>query len=169
VPVPGRDGGVEAVDVEGQVVVHALGDTGQHRLDPQFADLADGKDVVAHRAGGLIAVLGGGTDVADAKRGDALDVVLFGGAAHRVAVAVADAVAHIDEIKVGVDLDDMERATRKGADAGDVDRMVAAKDDRDRPGGKDGADAGFDVGVEVSVSVWTMSASPMSTMRTPSR
>jgi hypothetical protein len=87
------------------------------------------------------------TDVADAKRGDALDVVLFGGAAHRVAVAVADAVAHVDEIQVGVDLDDMDRAARKGADAGDVDRMVAAQDDRERPRVQNGADAGFDVGV----------------------
>ena len=36
---------------------------------------------------------------------------------------------------------------RKGADAGDVDRVVAAEHHGHRPSGEDGADAGFDVGV----------------------
>ena len=45
--------------------------------------------------------------------GEARDVVLFGGAAHRVAVAVADAVADVDEIEMRVDLDDVDRRGRR--------------------------------------------------------
>jgi hypothetical protein len=66
--------------------------------------------------------------------GDAGDMVLFRGAAHRVAVAVAHAVADVDEIQMGVDLHDVDRAAaREGADAGDVDRMVAAQVTAGRP------------------------------------
>ena len=89
----------------------------------------------------------GGTGMTVAKLRQARNIGLFRRPAHRAAVAVADAVAHVDEIEIGVDLDDVQRAAGKGADAGDVDRMVAAKDDRDRPGFKDRADAGFDIGV----------------------
>ncbi len=54
----------------------------------------------------------------------------------------------------------------EGVDAGDVDRMVAAEDDRDRAGREDLAHAELDIGVAArSVSVWIMSASPISTMR----
>jgi hypothetical protein len=74
-------------------------------------------------------------------------MILFCRAAHRVAVTVADAVAHVDEIQMRVDLDDMDGPTGKGADAGDVDRMIAAEDNRNRPCGQNGADSGLDVGV----------------------
>jgi hypothetical protein len=91
-------------------------------------------------------------------------------AAHRVAVAVAHPVTDVDEVEVRVDLDDVDRAVvLEGADAGDVDRMVAADHHRQRSRGEDRADPGLDVGVACFVSVCTMSASPISAMRTPSR
>ena len=80
-----RDGGAEPVDVDGDIDAGACGDAGGGGFWPQFADLTDGEDVVAHGAGGVIAFLGGGRDVADAERGDAGDVILFRRAAHGVA------------------------------------------------------------------------------------
>ena len=56
-------------------------------------------------------------------------MVLFGGAAHGVAVAVPHTVAGIDEIQMCIDLQDVDGGlVGVGADAGDVDRMVAADD-----------------------------------------
>ena len=44
-------------------------------------------------------------------------------------MTLAHAVAHVDEIQMRVDLDQVDRRLlAEGADAGDVDRMVAAKD-----------------------------------------
>ena len=46
---------------------------------------------------------------------------------------LAHAVAHVDEIEMRVDLDDVDRRlVAEGADAGNVDRVIAAKDDRQR-------------------------------------
>ena len=144
----GRDGGAEAINVDGDIDAGACGDAGGGGIGAKFADLPDGEDVVAHGAGGVIAFLGGGRHVADAQRGDAGHIVLFRCAAHRVAVAVADAVADVDEIEMGVDLQDMDRPLIvEGADAGDVDGMVAADGDGQRARLEDGADALFDVGV----------------------
>ena len=75
-------------------------------------------------------------------------MVLLCGAPHRVAVAVAHPVALIHEIQMRVDLQDMDRPTaRKGADAGDVDRMIAADHDRQCARVEDRAHAGLDIGV----------------------
>ena len=75
-------------------------------------------------------------------------MILFGRAAHRVAVAVADAMAFIDKIEMRVDLHDMDRTMIcKGAHTGDVDRVVAAKGDGDRTGGKRGTHTGLDIGM----------------------
>ena len=86
-------------------------------------------------------------------------------------MAVAHAVAHIDEIEMGVDLHDVDRRLAvEGADAGDVDRMIAAEHDRQRAALEDLAHRQLDVGDGSSaVSVWTISASPISTMRTGRR
>src|SRR5689334_12289195 len=48
-------------------------------------------------------------------------------------MALAHAVSHVDEIEMGIDLDDMDRPMlAEGADAGDVDRMIAAQHHRKR-------------------------------------
>ena len=62
-------------------------------------------------------------------------------------MAVPHAVADIDEIQMRVDLDDVDRAPGKGADAGDVDRMVAAQHHRHGSRSQDGADPGLDIRV----------------------
>src|SRR3954467_15007545 len=70
-------------------------------------------------------------DVADAELGQAGDVGLLGGPAHRAAVADPDAVPLVDEVEVG-DLDEVERRLAvEGLDAGDGDRVVAAQHHRD--------------------------------------
>ena len=72
----------------------------------------------------------------------------FGGAAHRVAVAVADAVALVDEIEMRVDLDDVDRAMPvKGRDGGDVDRMIPAQQHRQRPRRERRAHRALDAGM----------------------
>jgi len=116
------DGGAEGVDVDGDIDAGALGDAVCGGLRPQGTHLPDREDVRAARAGVVVAVLGGGTDVADAQLGEAGDIRFLGGAAHRVAVAVSHAVAFIDEIKMRVDLQDVDVALAlKSVDAGDVD------------------------------------------------
>ena len=59
-----------------------------------------------------------------------------------------NAMPFIDEIEMRVDLHDVNRLLiRKCGDTGNVDRMVATQDNGRRPGAKNGAHAGFDVGV----------------------
>ena len=67
-------------------------------------------------------------------------------------MAQGDAVAFIDKIQMGIDLDHMDGTVLfaifgKGVDARDVDRMVTANGDRDRARFKDSPDAVFDIGV----------------------
>ena len=70
----------------------------------QAARPADGLNIRAHRAGVLIAFFGGGTDIANAHWRQPGHIVLS--AARRIGIAVAEAhtVALIDEIKMRVDL-----------------------------------------------------------------
>ena len=118
------------------------------RLGTELAHLPHRQDVRAHGAGGVVAFLRGRGDVADADLRQAGDVRLLGRAAQRAAVAVADAVALVDEVEMRVDMQDVDRSLAgEGLDAGDVDRMVAADHHRERAGVEDGADAGGDVGV----------------------
>ena len=70
----------------------------------------------------------------------------FGGAPEWVTVAVFDAVALIDEIKVCIDVDDMNWIlTSEGADARNMHAVVAAKHHRQRTGLQDVANTGLDV------------------------
>ena len=63
-------------------------------------------------------------------------------------MAVADAVALVDEVEMRVDMQDVDRPLAgEGLDAGDVDRVVAADHHRERAGVEDGSDAGRDVRV----------------------
>ena len=63
-------------------------------------------------------------------------------------MAKANAMTFIDKIQMRVDLHQMERLLAgKGVDTGDVDRMIAAKNNRHRAGIQDGANAGLDIGV----------------------
>src|SRR5579885_2262204 len=65
----------------------------------------------------------------------------LGRAAQRVAMPVADAVPLIDEIEMGVDMDDMDGTPAvEGLDDRRVNRMVAAENDGKRPGFQDLAD-----------------------------
>ena len=143
-----RDGGAEGIDIKGDIDAGLWRDAFGCGLGAEFAHLADGEDIGAHFAGGLVAFLRGGADIADADLGEACDIGLFGGAAHRVAVAVTNAVADIDEIKVGVDLEDVDIALAlKGVDAGDVDGVIAAYDHGEGARGEGGAHACLDIGV----------------------
>ena len=73
---------------------------------------------------------------------------LLGGTPHRVAVPLAHAVPHVDEIEMRVDLHDVDRRlVAEGADAGDVDRVVAAERHRERPALQDLAHRSFRVAV----------------------
>ena len=101
----GRDRGVEAVDVDGDVVAAPAGISVQHALGAELAALAHRADLRAAPARILVAFAGRRGDVADAELGQPGDVRLLGGAAHRVAMALAHAVAHVDEIQMRVDLD----------------------------------------------------------------
>ncbi len=72
----------------------------------------------------------------------------FGGAAHRVAVPVAHPVPLIHEIEMRVDLQDVDvLLIIEGADAGDVDRMIAADHHRQGRHREGRAHARLDVGV----------------------
>ena len=113
------------------------------RLGAELAHLPDRQDVRAHGAGGVVALLRGRGDVADADLRQAGDIRLLGRAAQRTAVAVADAVALVDEVEMRVDMHDVDRPlVGEGLDAGDVDRVVAADHHRQRAGVEDGSDAG---------------------------
>ena len=63
-------------------------------------------------------------------------------------MAPRDPVALVHEVEMGVDLEDVDRALAvEGLDAGDVDGMVAADDDRERFRGERLPDGMFDIGV----------------------
>ena len=47
----GRDGRVEAVDIDGAIVAHAIGDAVEHALGSEFADFANGQNIRSRRAG----------------------------------------------------------------------------------------------------------------------
>ena len=127
----GRDRGVERVDVDRDVVARTFGDQLQHALGAELAALAHRADLRAAPARILVALARGRGDVADAELGQPGDVGLLRGAAHRVAMALAHAVPHVDEIQMRVDLDQVDRwLVAEGTHAGDVDRMVAAQDHR---------------------------------------
>ena len=124
---PGGDGGAKRVNVDGHIDPHIWWYMGQHAPCAHLAHLTHADDIRAEGAGGIIAFLGGGTDIADAHLGQARHIGLLGGAAHGVAVAVAHAVAFVHEIQMGVDLQDVNVTLPvKGADAGDIYRMIAA-------------------------------------------
>ena len=73
---------------------------------------------------------------------------LIGGAAHGAAMAIAHAMPHIDEIKMRVDLHDMDRVLAiKRRDAGDGDRMITTQHHGHRTRRQNGAHAAFNVGV----------------------
>ena len=110
---------------------------------------ADGKNVASHFPRVVVSLAVGGTDIADANLRDSGDMRLLGGAAHRVSVPASDAVALVDEVQMGVYLQEVKGggALAEGADAGDVDGMVAADDDGEGRGGEDFLDGGLDVGV----------------------
>jgi len=73
---------------------------------------------------------------------------LFGGAAHRVAMAVTHAVTLIHKIQMRVDLHYMHRRLlRERTDAGDIDRMVAPQDHRQRAAAKNLPHPQFDIRV----------------------
>ena len=60
----------------------------------------------------------------------------------------AHAVALIHKIKMGINLDHMDRPLIvKGVDAGDIHRMVATQNDRNRSRSKDFAHAIFNIGM----------------------
>ena len=143
-----RDGRAEPVNVDGDVKTRVLRDACHHRLGAKFSHLAHRENVIAHPPRRLVPFLRGRGHVADAKGRDPGDMILFGGAAHRVAVAMAHAMADIDEIQMGIDLQDMDRAAPgKGADAGDVHRMITADGDGQGTCVQNGAHPGFDIGV----------------------
>ena len=104
-----RDRRVEPVDVDRDVVARAGRDQLEHALGAELPALAHRADLRAAPAGVLVAFARGRGDVADAELGQPGDVRLLGGAAHRVAVALAHAVPHVDEVEMRVDLDDVDR------------------------------------------------------------
>src|SRR3954452_22321045 len=115
---------------------------------PRASTLPHAQDVGAHPSRVLVALARGRGDVADAELGQAGDVGLLGGPAHRAAVADPDAVALVDEVEVGVDLDKVERLLAvEGLDAGYGDRVVAAQHHRDGAATEDLAHGRRDVGV----------------------
>ena len=58
-------------------------------------------------------------------------MILLCGAAHWIAMPLADPMAHIDEIQMGIDLDDMDRSMLlESPHAGNIHRMIAAQDNR---------------------------------------
>src|SRR5690606_5888089 len=121
-------------------------------LNPELADLAHRQDVRAHGPRILVPVARSRGYVADAKLRQAADIALLGGAAHRIAVAVAHPVANVDEIEMRVELDDVDRTILRtilieGVDAGNVDRVIAAKNDRQGSGRENFAYTEFDVRV----------------------
>ena len=93
-----------------------------------------------------------------------VNVAQLGRAPERVAVAVADAVPLVDEVEVRVDMDDVDGLLIvEGPDAGDVHGMIAAERHRQGTGGENLAHGHIRCWRAMrSVSVWTMSASPMS-------
>ena len=118
----GGNGRAEGVDIECDVYPHAIWNMRHHAACAHLARLADADDIAAHCTRIGVAFLGSGADVADAHLGQARHIVVFGGAAHGVAVAMAHAVALIHKIQMRVDLQDVDVAlTVKGADARDVD------------------------------------------------
>ena len=127
----GRDGGVERVDVDRDVIARTFGNQGEDTFGPELAALADRADLRAAAPRVLIALARRRGDVADSELRQAGDVALPGRPAHRVAVALAHAVPNINEIQMRIDLDQVDgRLVGEGADAGDVDRMVAAQHQR---------------------------------------
>jgi hypothetical protein len=73
-------------------------------------------------------------------------VLHLGGAAQGIAVAVAHAVALVDEIEMGVHVDDVDRVlVVEGSDAGDVHRVVAAEHHRQGARLEDLANAELDI------------------------
>src|SRR6185437_13813006 len=106
----GRDRRVEAVDVDGDVVIGPARNLSEDALHAETAELAHRHDARAEAPHRLIVAAVGGGDAADAELRHADDVPCLRGAAQRVAVAVADAVALIDEVEMGVDMDDVDGA-----------------------------------------------------------
>jgi hypothetical protein len=144
----GRDRRAEAVNVDGDINPRTFGDALGNGLGTQGAELADRQDVVIHGPRGFITIFGGGGDIADANGGDAFDTVLFRRAPHRAAVADTHAVTFIHEIKMGVDLQDVDiAAAREGLDAGDIHRMIAADHHWQRAGFQDRLNPRPDIGM----------------------
>ena len=69
-----RDGGAEGINVDGDIDAGTFGNAACRGLRTQRAHLPDGQDIGAAGAGVVIAVLGGGTDVADAQLGESGDI-----------------------------------------------------------------------------------------------
>ena len=145
-----RDRRIERVDVDGDVIADARRDARQHGGRAQLPDVAHRQNVGAGLARGVVVRLVGRRHVADAKLGDAGNVAHLRGPADRVAVAVAHAVAAVDEVQMGVDVDQMHRRLiGERPDARDVNRMVPAQHHRQRAGRQDLAHADLDVGMAV--------------------
>ena len=142
----GCDRGIEAVDVDGQVIAEPFRDTRQNAIAAKPTDISDGEDIGARRAGRIVIGLVRRRDVADPELRKACHMRHFGGAPKRITVAVLDAMALIDEIKVCVDVDDMNWIlTGEGADARNMHAVVAAKHHRQRTSPQDVANTGLDV------------------------
>ena len=73
---------------------------------------------------------------------------LLRGAPHRVAMALAHAMPHVDEVEMRVDLDEVDRRlVAERPHAGDVDRVIAAQGQRHGAPLEDLADRRLRVGV----------------------
>ena len=82
-------------------------------------------------------------------------------------MAITHAMAFIDEIKMRIEMNDVDGAHRiEGLDDRCVDRVVTTEDHGHRSGGEDRADRKLGLAWLFAMSVWTMSVSPTSTIRT---
>ena len=141
-----RDGGVEAVDVDGEVVARAFGDAGKDGIGSKATNVSNRQDVGARFArGGIIGTVGR-RDVSDSQLRESGDVFHFGCASQGVSVSVANAVPLVNEIKMRINMNDVNRLlVVESPDAGDVDGVVAAEHDRQGAGGKNLSNADFNV------------------------
>ena len=122
---------VKAVDVDRQVVIEPGRDPRQHAGRAQAAHVAHRQDLRARSTGGSVVVTVGRGHIANADLRHADHVVHLGGAAQRVAVAVAHAVALVNKIQVGIDMQDVDRAPAfKRLHHRRMDRVVAAQHHR---------------------------------------
>src|SRR5215217_344828 len=133
-PVTRGDARIESVGVHRDVVAIALRDAIERLLDPQPAHVAHAQDHTAVGPGGLEVTSLAAADAADPELCHPVDVFTLRDPAHGAAMPVAVACPLVDEIEVGVELHNRERAgARHGLHDRRRDRMVASEDNRHRP------------------------------------